>query len=240
VTAWAPRRFWTTADIAPLGDGFGVLLDGKPVRTPRKAPLVLPTEGLARAVADEWQAVEGKVDPARMPFTRRANSVIDMVVPKFDAVADLIADYGGSDLIAYRAEGPEALVARQAEAWDPLLDWAAADLGAPLKKTVGVIHIAQPDTSLMALRRAVRALTPFQLAAVHDLVTLSGSLVLALAAARGKLPPEAAWSLGRIDEAWQIDEWGEDAEAAETARLKREDFLAAYRFFALCAKEIAA
>lgn len=234
MSVWAPRRFWTTATATPVGGGYGISLDGKPVRTPAKAALVLPTEGLARAVAEEWEAVEGKVDPTRMPFTRRANSVIDTVVPQFDAVAAMLADYGGSDLICYRAEGPAGLVARQAAGWDPLLDWSARVLGAPLCTATGVIHVPQPEASLAALHAAVRALTPFQLAAFHDLVALSGSLVLALAVTRDRLAPEAAWDLGRIDENWQIEAWGEDEEAAEVAALKRQDFLAAYRFFALC------
>jgi chaperone required for assembly of F1-ATPase len=234
VSLWAPRRFWTAAAVVPADGGFAVHLDGKPVRTPLKAPLILPTEALAREVAVEWQAVEGKVDPSRMPFTRMANSAIDKVAPQFDDVAGILAEYGGSDLVCYRAERPAALAARQAEGWDPLLAWVAAELDAPLIATAGVIHRAQPAASLAALGRAVRALTPFQLAAFHDLVALSGSLVLALAVTRGRLPAETAWDLSRIDESWQIEEWGEDEEAAELAAVKRADFLRADRFFALC------
>lgn len=234
MSLWAPRRFWTAAAVVPADGGFAVHLDGKPVRTPLKAPLILPTEALAREVAVEWQAVEGKVDPSRMPFTRMANSAIDKVAPQFDDVAGILAEYGGSDLVCYRAERPAALAARQAEGWDPLLAWVAAELDAPLIATAGVIHRAQPAASLAALGRAVRALTPFQLAAFHDLVALSGSLVLALAVTRGRLPAETAWDLSRIDESWQIEEWGEDEEAAELAAVKRADFLRADRFFALC------
>ena len=234
MSLWAPRRFWTAAAVVPADGGFAVHLDGKPVRTPLKASLILPTEALAREVAVEWQAVEGKVDPSRMPFTRMANSAIDKVAPQFDDVAGMLAEYGGSDLVCYRAERPAALAARQAEGWDPLLAWAATELDAPLIATAGVIHRAQSPASLAALGRAVRALTPFQLAAFHDLVALSGSLVLALAVTRGRLPAETAWDLSRIDESWQIEEWGEDEEAAELAAVKRADFLRADRFFALC------
>jgi chaperone required for assembly of F1-ATPase len=234
VSVWTPRRFWTSATTAPVPGGFTVQLDGKPVRTPLKAALVLPTEALALAVAAEWQAVEGKVNPGLMPFTRTANSAIDKVAPQFDAVAEMLAEYGGSDLICYRAEGPEPLIARQAQAWDPLLDWATATLAAPLHPTTGVMHRTQPVASLAALTAAVRALTPFQLAAFHDLVAISGSLVLALAVTRGRLTAEEAWSLSRIDESWQIEEWGEDEEAAEIAALKHAAFLQADRFFALC------
>jgi chaperone required for assembly of F1-ATPase len=234
VNTWAARRFWTTATVVPADGGFTIHLDGRPVRTPMKAPLVLPTEGLAQAVAAEWQAVEGKVDPGRMPFTRTANSAIDKVAPQFVAVADMLAEYGGSDLLCYRAEGPADLVARQTLAWDPILHWAATALSAPLTATHGVMHRRQPEASLAALSAAVHALTPFQLAAFYDLVAMSGSLVLALAVARGRLAADEAWGLGRIDESWQIEQWGEDEEAAEIAALKHADFLQADRFLALC------
>lgn len=234
MSVWTPKRFWTTAAVVPTEGGFTVQLDGKPVRTPLKAPLILPTEALAQEIAAEWQAVQGKVNPATMPFTRMANSAIDKVATQFDAVADMLADYGGSDLICYRAPQPEGLTARQAQAWDPLLDWASTTLGAQLHPTSGVMPRPQPEASLQALRRAVQALTPFQLAAFHDLVALSGSLVIALAVTRGRLDAETAWDTSRIDESWQIAEWGEDEEAAEIAALKRADFLRADRFFALC------
>jgi chaperone required for assembly of F1-ATPase len=204
------------------------------VLTPRKALLVLPTEALAREVCAEWQAVGAKVDPAVMPFTRTANSAIDTVSAQFTQVADMLAEYGGSDLLCYRADGPEALVARQAAAWDPLLDWADTALSAPLRPVTGVMHQPQPLASLKALSDAVRALSPFQLAAFHDLVAISGSLVLALAVTRGRLSVDQAWTLGRIDESWQIEQWGEDEEAAEIVALKRAAFRQADRFFALC------
>ena len=234
MSTWALRRFWTAATAVPVEGGFAVQLDGKPVRTPQKAPLVLPTEALAREVAAEWQAVEGKVDPGRMPFTRMANSAIDKVAPQFEAVAEMLAEYGGSDLLCYRAEHPDGLIARQSAGWDPLLAWAATTLAAPLHPTVGVMHRDQPPASLDALAQAVRALTPFQLVAFHDLVALSGSLVLALAVTRGLLTAEEAWALSRIDETWQIEEWGADEEAAEMTARKHGDFLLADRFFALC------
>jgi chaperone required for assembly of F1-ATPase len=234
VNTWAARRFWTTATVVPVDGGFTIHLDGRPVRTPLKSALVLPTEALAKAVAAEWQAVDGKVDPGRMPFTRTANSATDKVAPQFQAVADMLAEYGGSDLLCYRAEGPADLAVRQAAAWDPLLHWAAEELSAPLTVTFGVMHRSQPEPSLAALAAVVHALTPFQLAAFHDLVALSGSLVLALAVARGRLSADEAWRLSRIDESWQIEQWGADEEAAEITALKRADFLQADRFFALC------
>lgn len=234
MTAWSARRFWTEAVVRPEGAGFAVLLDARPVRTPLRTPLILPTEALAHAVAAEWQAQEGKVKPETMPFTRTANSAIDKVAPQFDAVAEMLAGYGGTDLLCYRATEPEGLIVRQTAAWDPLLDWAARDLGAPLRATAGVMFIQQPEASLAALRAAVRALSPFQLAAFHDLVAMSGSLVLAFAVVRGHLTAGAGWTLSRIDEDWQIEAWGEDEESAETTALKRATFLQADRFYALC------
>lgn len=234
MSGWSARRFWTETSAVPAEGGFAVHLDARPVRTPLKAPLILPTRGLADAVAAEWQAQEGKVDPETMPFTRTANSAIDKVAPQQDAVAAMLAEYGGSDLLCYRAEGPPDLVARQAEAWDPILVWALETFGADLVVTTGVIHVAQPPESLVNLHRKLGEMSAFQLSAFHDLVALSGSLVLALAVTEGRLSAEAGWSLSRIDEDWQISLWGEDEEAAEVAARKRAAFLQADRFYGLC------
>jgi chaperone required for assembly of F1-ATPase len=234
MSAWSARRFWTDATIRAEEGGFAILLDARPVRTPLKAPLILPTEALAREVAAEWQAQTGTVNPATMPFTRTANSAIDTVIPQHHAVVGMLAAYGGTDLLCYRATGPAELVTRQAASWDPLLDWSAAALDAPLRTTAGVMHVDQPPASLAALSGAVDALSAFQLAAFHDVVAISGSLVLALAVIRHRLTADEAWALGRIDEVWQIEQWGDDEEAAELAARKRADFLQANRFFALC------
>jgi chaperone required for assembly of F1-ATPase len=234
MSVWTARRFWTTARTVPAEGGFGVELDTRPVRTPRKAPLVLPTEALAKAVAAEWQAQGAKVDPLTMPFTRMANSAIDTAAPQFDVVADMIADYGGSDLLCYRAKGPAGLIDRQAQGWDPLLAWAADTFGTPLRVTVGIVPVPQPVESLAILRGLVRSQSPFHLAAFHDLVSISGSLILGLAVARKRLPVDEAWGLSRIDEDWQISLWGEDEDAAEIARRRREAFRHADRFYGLC------
>ncbi len=234
MSVWAARRFWTAASVVPAEGGFAVHLDARPVRTPKKAPLILPTAGLAEAVAAEWQAQGDKVDPGSMPFTRTANSAIDAVALRFDEVAQMLANYGGSDLLCYRAEGPEDLVALQVCAWDPILDWAETDLGARLSTVVGVMHVAQSADALAALTSLVRAQTPFQLAAFHDLVAISGSLVLALAVQHRRISTEEAWRLSRLDEDWQISLWGEDEEAAEVAALKHAAFLQADRFYGLC------
>lgn len=234
MSAWTARRFWTDVSVVPVEGGFTIHLDARPVRTPLKAPLILPTRRLAEAVAVEWRSQVTKVDPETMPFTRTANSAIDKVAPQQEAVAEMLAAYGGSDLLCYRAEGPEDLVAQQAKAWDPILDWAAEKLGAPLVVTIGVMHVDQPEASLARLEKRVEALTPFQLSAFHDLVAMPGSLVLALAVIDGRLAAETAWALSRIDEDWQISLWGEDEEAAEVAARKRSAFLQAHRFYGLC------
>lgn len=234
MAGWAPKRFWTAAAVAPVTGGFTVTLDGRAVKTPAKAPLVLPSEGLARLVAAEWDAQTDVVTPETMPATRTANSAIDKVAVNFTEVAEMLADYGGTDLLCYRAAAPQALIDRQAAGWDPLLEWARLRYDAPLQVTVGVMFIAQPPASLAALRAAVFAQTPFQLAALHDLIAISGSLVLGLAVAEGRLSAEEAFSLSRIDEQWQIDQWGEDEEAAALEARKRQALAEAARFYGLC------
>ena len=231
---WAPKRFWQNAEAVETEGGFTVVLDGRAVKTPAKSALVLPTLAMAKEVAAEWQAQEGKIRPETMPFTRSANSAIDKVAPQFDEVAGLIAAYGGSDLLCYRAEHPEALTFRQAEGWDPLLDWADTALSAPLLVTSGIAPIVQPEASTSVLTQYVQNLTPFQLAGFHDLVAISGSLVLGIAVARGRLDVEEAWALSRIDETWQVEHWGHDEEAAESEAVRHAGFAHAGRFFALC------
>lgn len=213
--------------------GFTVLLDGRGVKTPAKTPLVVPTLGLAQAIAAEWDAQDGEVKPLTMPFTRGANAALDKVATQFDEVAAMIAEYGGSDLLCYRAEGPDGLIARQAQAWDSVLDWAAETLGARLSVAAGVMHVAQDADVLNGLHAQVRAMSPFELAAFHDLVGLSGSLILGFAAVHDLKPVTDLWDLSRIDETWQQEQWGVDDEAAELAETKRQAFMQAKRFYDL-------
>ncbi len=234
MSAWKPKRFWSASAIVPVDGGWTVQLDGRPVKTPAKTLLVVPTEALAQAIAAEWDAQQGEIKPDTMPYTRTANSAIDKVAVQFDDVATMLSAYGGSDHLCYRATGPEPLVARQAAAWDPLLAWAAQSLDLHLTVTAGIMHVAQPEAALARANALVAALNPFQLAAFHDLVALSGSLVLALAVIHGRLDPDTAWRLSRIDEDWQIEEWGEDEEAAELTAVKQAAFLQAARFYGLC------
>ncbi|MEM9047658.1 MAG: ATP12 family protein [Pseudomonadota bacterium] len=233
MTGVPSRRFWTQAGTAPAPGGHALLLDGKPVRSPARAPLVLPTRALAQALAREWDAQGESILPASMPLTRAANVAIDGVSGAHAAVAEMVAAYGQSDLLCYRADDPPGLVARQQAAWDPLLAWAAEVLDAPLTVTSGVMHAAQPASSLARLRACVAALDPFALTAMHDLVTLSGSLVLGLAVQAKHSAPDRAWTLSRIDEDWQAEKWGLDAEAADAASERRAAFQSAARLLTL-------
>jgi len=228
---WAAKRFWTDANVVETPEGFTVHLDTRAVRTPAKSALIVPTQALAEAIAAEWQAQEDVIQPDEMPVTRAANSAIDRVGPQFREVADLIADYGDSDLICYRADTPQELVARQNAAWDPLMAWSGSALDAPLQAQTGVIHAPQDPASLQALKARVHACDAFELTALHDLVALSGSLVIGLAACADYRSISELWELSRIDEMWQIEQWGVDEEAeAETAR-KRRAFLDAHLFY---------
>ena len=220
-----PKRFYK--DVATKdedGGGASLLLDGKQVRTPGKAPLVLPTRKLAEAVAEEWRAQGERIDPATMPLTKLANSAIDGVRGREEAVIDDIMARVGSDLLCYRAEGPEGLAAVQGTHWDPVLAWAKAALDAPLQRTKGVVHVAQPEGSLARIKRELAGLDAFSLAALHVMTQLSGSALLALAVALRRLTPEEAWKAAHVDEDWQVSLWGEDADAAARRENRRRDF----------------
>ena len=234
MSAWQPRRFWQNARVEPCDGGFTVRLDARPVRTPAKAALVVPSLTMASAIAAEWQAQQGTIKPETMPVTRSANAALDKIAPQFAEVAGLIAAYGASDLLCYRATGPAGLVARQAAAWDPMLAWVAEALVAPLAVTTGVTPITQPAASLARLTAKVHACTPVELAALHDLVMISGSLVLGLAVTHGHADARTIWQLSRIDEDWQIEQWGQDHEAGESAALRRAALIHAERFHHLC------
>ena len=227
---WKAKRFWKEAAVGETDGGFEVLLDGRSVRTPAKEKLVVPTREMAAAIAVEWDAQEDEIDPLTMPVTRGANAAIDKVAAQFDEVVALIAAYGDSDLLCYRAGKPVELIARQAAAWDPILEWCRETFDAPLFVAEGVMHIAQPETSLTILKSQVEQMTNFQLAGFYDLVSMSGSLVLALAVTRGKIDVASAWDVSRVDENWQIEQWGEDEEATATVAKKQNAFVSAAIF----------
>jgi chaperone required for assembly of F1-ATPase len=227
------KRFWTEVTVETTDGGFAIRLDNRPLRRPSKAPCLLPTRALAEAVAAEWAEQEAEVNPDAMPLTRAANTAIDRVIPEHDAVAAIVAAFGETDLICYRAPHPEGLVQRQTRAWDPLVAWATQALGAPLVVVSGVMHLSQPPGSLAKLDAAVRAHGPWEMTALHDLVSISGSLVIGLAVSHGHLDPATAWSLSRIDETWQIDQWGEDTEAAAVAVRRCANLASAARLLEL-------
>ncbi|AXT35304.1 ATPase [Phaeobacter sp. LSS9] len=231
MSEWKQKRFWKTVSVAETENGFAVELDGRRVKTPAKAALAVPGRDMAEAIAAEWEAQTESVDPSTMPVTRSANAAIDKVSHQHGEVSDMLSDYGDSDLLCYRAEMPAELVQRQAEIWDPALEWAAETLGARLEPRSGILHAPQNPEALARLRGLVHEMTPFQLAAFHDLVAMSGSLVLGFAAAKGWRPADQIWEMSRLDELWQEQQWGQDEEAQATADLKRRAFLHAKRFY---------
>jgi chaperone required for assembly of F1-ATPase len=228
------KRFYKDVAIEDRGgEGAALLLDKKLVRTPGKALLILPTRALAEAVAEEWRAQGERIDPSTMPLTRLANSAVDGVAGREPAVIDDIVAHAGSDLLCYRAQGPQELVEAQATHWDPVLHWAKTALGAPLLLGQGIVHVAQPPASLDRLRQRLAGRAAFSLAALHVMTALMGSALLALAVAERRLTPEEAWAASHVDEDWQIGQWGEDAEAAERRRNRWRDFAAAAKTLAL-------
>ncbi|MBE1282894.1 MAG: ATPase [Rhodobacteraceae bacterium] len=233
MSEWKQKRFWKAAAAVETEGGFTVELDGRRIKTPAKSAVVVPTLGMAKAMAAEWDAQDEVVNPETMPFTRSANAAIDKVSVQHGEVAEMLAAYGDSDLLCYRADAPKELVDRQAEQWNPALDWAAEALGAKLQPRTGLMHEAQDETVLQTLSARVHALSDFQLAAFHDLVSLSGSLILGFAAAQGWRSVEEIWTLSRLDEQWQEEQWGPDEEAQEAAEVKKQAFVHAKSFFDL-------
>lgn len=233
MSEWKAKRFWKDATVANDGAGYSVTLDGRAVKTPAKSHLVVPTRAMAEAIAEEWDAQDGEIDPGKMPVTRSANAAIDKVSLLHDEVAQMIADYADSDLLCYRADSPEALVQRQAEAWDPLLDWADETFGARLVPIAGVMHHPQSPKALKALSQQAYGLDAYALTAFHDLVSLSGSFIIGLAALHDMRAANELWQLSRVDELWQEELWGPDDEAIAVAARKESDFLHAKRFLNL-------
>lgn len=226
------KRFYADASVAG-GAPFEVQLDGRAVRTPKKHKLVAPSRALAEAIAAEWQAQGMSIDPATMPLTRFANTAIDAVADALGAVAADIAAYAASDLLCYRADGPEKLIQLQARHWDSVLAWAARELDAPFITVTGVMPIAQPAAAISAVAAALEPHEAFRLTALHVLTTLSGSAILALAHARGALDADAAWAAAHVDEDYQISLWGEDEEAAARRMARRAEFDAASRMLTM-------
>lgn len=224
------KRFWTHVT---LDDARAVQLDGKPVRTPGRVPLALPNAALAEAIADEWRAVEGEIDPRAMPLTGLANAAIDRIAPDPALFATGLAAYGESDLLCYRADAPDDLARRQAAAWDPLLDWARARYDVHFAVTTGILHRAQPPATLARLGEAVTARGPYELAALSPIVTIGSSLVAALALAEQAASAEAVWDAVTLDEDYQAGKWGRDPLAEAGIAARRRDFAGGVRLLEL-------
>lgn len=229
-----PKRFYKQVAVARAEGGFAVQLDGRPVKTPLKRPLVMPGEAMAAAVAGEWDAQGTHINPAAMILTKLANTAIDRVSGDEARIAGEIVDFAGSDLICYRADRPEGLVSRQAAHWDPVLEWARETHGCRLVCVAGVMHADQPPASLEALRTVLMGEGPYRLTAIHNLTTLTGSALIAMKLAARALDAEAAWVTAHVDEDWQIEQWGEDDEAQARRAFRKADFDATVRFLGMC------
>jgi chaperone required for assembly of F1-ATPase len=224
------KRFYQNA---ATGEGGSILLDGRPVRTPARHPLVLPTAALARAVADEWQAQGDDIDPRSMPMTGFANAAIDRIAPDIEGFCLPLAGYAETDLLCYRADGQPQLADQQTAEWDPILDWAAERYGVDFTVVTGIMHQSQPDATIATLASALKECDPFRLAAMSPLITISGSLVIALAVLDRSMDAEVAFDKAHLDELWQIELWGEDYFATQLREAHRRDFLAAARLLDL-------
>jgi chaperone required for assembly of F1-ATPase len=227
------KRFYKQAAVSEAPEGFAVALDGKPIQTPAKAPLLLPSLALAEAIAAEWQAQGGEMQPAALALTRLASTAIDLIAPRRPEIVAAIAKYAATDLVCYRAEHPLALMERQHAAWQPLLDWAVMRYDAPLTVTAGITPVAQPEASLRAFTAAVAAKDAMVLAALHLATAAAGSLVIALALIEGAIDAETAFAASELDESFEIEQWGEDAEQAQRRAALEEEIAAAARFAAL-------
>ena len=220
------KRFYAHAGVTETPAGFAVTLDDKPIRTPSGRQVVVPVRAIADAIVAEWEAQKEFIDPLTMPMTRFANSVVDAVVDRVEAVTSDIAKYFQSDLLFYRAGHPEALVAREAALWDPVVFWARDALGAHFILAEGIVHVRQPDSAIAAAR-AVLPTDPWSIAALHVVTTLTGSALLALALLRGVLDSDQAWAAAHVDEDWNIEKWGVDEEVAARRAARLVDFGAA-------------
>jgi chaperone required for assembly of F1-ATPase len=224
------KRFYKDVSIA---EGGAILLDGRALKTPRGASLDLPPRALAEAIAEEWRAQGDEIDPQSTPMTKLANTAIDGVTPHRDEVIAEIVAFAKHDHLCYRTDKPAELARRQSEAWDPLLDWAAERYGAPLMIVHGVTSVAQPESSLAALRKAIEAFDPFALSALHVIASICGSLVLALAVAAKRISAEEAFALSQVDERFQAEKWGLDSEAELRAKRLERELVTAARFMDL-------
>ena len=231
------KRFWKTVSVERTESGWEIRLDGRPVRTPGRVPLAVPTQAMADAIADDWRAVGDDIDPRSMPLTGLANAAIDRIAPDPRTFAAGLARYGESDLLCYRSDHPVLLRERQDRVWDEPLDWARARYDVHFEIVTGIMHRDQPQATLARLADAITARDAFELAALNQVVTITGSLVLALALAERALDADAVWAAANLDEDWQIEQWGEDMFATQARAVRQADYDAAVRFLGLTASK---
>ncbi|MEX2649325.1 MAG: ATP12 family protein [Alphaproteobacteria bacterium] len=227
------KRVYRAVRIAAGDGGFAVELDGRAAKSPARRPLLVPARGLAVAIAAEWDAQVVEVDPRSMPLTRLASSALDVVAVRHAEVAAEIAGYGATDLVCHRSERPPELVLRQESAWQPLVDWAMRALDAPLLVTRGVVPVAQPEAALHALRRAVERLDSWRLTALASASHAAGSVIVGLALAARRIDAEQAWRASQVDETFEIEQWGADAESTVRRAALRDELIQARRFLDL-------
>ena len=227
------RRFYQQVTVEPVASGFGIRLDGKPLRTPAKAALAVPSRALAEAIAAEWSSQNHEVRLDLVPLTRLASTAIDLVTPRRAEVAAEVARYAGTDLVCYRAGHPPELAGRQHAAWQPLIDWASLRYDAPLDVAIGIVPIAQSPPSMHAFAAAVASYAPLELAALHLATVACGSLVVALALIEGRLDVEGAFAAAQLDESFEIEQWGEDSEQTARRAALRDDMALAQTFIRL-------
>jgi chaperone required for assembly of F1-ATPase len=224
MSEWKQKVFWSDVAVAATDGGYQVLLDGRGLKTPAKATLVVPTQKFADEIAAEWQSLDDKVDPEKLALTKLANAAIDKVAVQSEPIRVMLAEYATTDLLCYRATSPKGLADKQQQIWQPLLEWFSENHNVRLAVGCGVMPIRQPTEVLGACSALLEKYSDFELAAVYDLITLSGSFVIGIATASEKITVSKAWAASRIDEEWQIDEWGKDEDASTLAKTRQEAF----------------
>ena len=233
MSEWKQKRFWKSVHVVSSEAGYFIKLDDKILKTPAKRQMMLPTEALAKKVASEWDEQVEEIDPTTMPFTKSANAVMDKVSEQYEEVSSLLGEYGETDLLCYRADSPPELQKRQKTGWDPILKWAENIFKVQINCGIGIVYIPQNENLFSEIHRKISSLNIFELTAFYDMVSITGSLILGLAIINGRLSAEEAYQLSRIDEQWQLEQWGEDEEAQVASNLKNIAILHSEEFFAL-------
>ena len=233
MSEWKQRRFWKNVHVVSSEAGYFIKLDDKILKTPAKRQMMLPTETLAKKVASEWGQLVEEIDPTTMPFTKAANAALDKVSEQFEEVSSLLGEYGDTDLLYYRADSPPELQKRQKTGWDPIVKWAENTFKVQINCGTGIVYIPQNEKLFSEIRKKISSLNIFELTAFYDMVSITGSLILGLAIINGRLSAEEAYQLSRIDEQWQLEQWGEDEEAQVASNVKNAAILHSEEFFAL-------